>query len=73
VYDPEKILHRTREQVPNLFYYLDKTLSLPRGGVQNIDDLEFDELFEQTLFRSKLETNFDETVFDSEIPSPDIK
>jgi hypothetical protein len=31
---------------------------------KSIDDLEFDELFEQTLFRSKSETSLDETVFD---------
>jgi hypothetical protein len=31
--------------------------------MQSIDDLEFDTIFEQTLFRSKLETSLDETVF----------
>jgi hypothetical protein len=64
VYDPEKILRRTREQVSDPFYYLDKSLSLPKDDVQSIDDLEFDALFEQTLFRSKSETILDEIVFD---------
>jgi hypothetical protein len=62
--DPEKILHGTREQVSDPFYYLDKILSLPKDGVQSIEDLEFDEFFEQTLFRYKSETSLDETVFD---------
>jgi hypothetical protein len=64
VYDPEKILCRTREKASDPFYYLDRSLSLPKDGVQSIDDLEFDELFEQTLFRSKSETSLDEIVFD---------
>jgi hypothetical protein len=64
VYDPEKILRRTREKASNPFYYLDRSLSLPKDDAQSIDDLEFDELFEQTLFRSKSETSLDETVFD---------
>jgi hypothetical protein len=64
MYDPEMILHRTREQASDLFYYLDKIFSLHKDGVQSINDLEFDELFEQTLFRSKSETSLDETVFD---------
>jgi hypothetical protein len=64
VYDPEKILRKTREQAPDPFYYLDRSLSLPKDGAQSIDDLEFDALFEQTLFRSKSETSLDKTVFD---------
>jgi hypothetical protein len=64
VYDPEKILRRTREQASDPFYYLDRSLSLPKDDAQSIDDLEFDTLFEQTLFRSKSETSLDEIVFD---------
>jgi hypothetical protein len=64
VYDPEKLLRRVKEQAPDPFYYLDKNLSLPKDGVQSIDDLDFDTLFEQTLFRSKSETNLDDIVFD---------
>jgi hypothetical protein len=64
VYDPEKILRKAREQAPDPFYFLDRSLSLPKDGVQSIDDLEFDALFEQTLFRSKSETSLDKTVFD---------
>jgi hypothetical protein len=64
VYDPEKLLHKTREKVPDLFYYLDISLFLPKDGAQSIDDLDFDALFEQTLFRSKSETSLDDIVFD---------
>jgi hypothetical protein len=63
VYDLEKILCNTREKVPDPFYYLDKSMSLPKDDAQSIDDLEFDEFFEQTMFRSKSETNLDEIVF----------
>jgi hypothetical protein len=63
MYDPEKIMCSTREKAPNPFYYLDKSLSLPKDNVKIIDDLEFDKLFEQTLFRSKLETNLDDIFF----------
>jgi hypothetical protein len=59
MYDPEKILCRTREQELDPFYYLEKSLSLPKDDAQSIKDLEFDAFFEQTLFRSKLETNLD--------------
>jgi hypothetical protein len=62
--DPEKLLRRTREKASDPFYYLDKSLSLPKDDMQSIDDLDFDALFEQTLFRSKSETSLDDIVFD---------
>jgi len=46
------------------FYYLDKNLSLPKDKVQSIDDLDFDILFKQTLFRSRSESYLNEIVFD---------
>jgi hypothetical protein len=61
--DPKKLLHGEKEQEPDPFYYLDRKLSLPKDGVQRIDNLDFDTLFEQTLFRSKSETYLDEIVF----------
>jgi len=64
VYDPEKILCRTREKASNPSYYLERSLSFPKYDAQSIDDLDFDELFEQTLSRSKSETSLDETIFD---------
>jgi hypothetical protein len=53
LYNPKKILRRTREKVPDPFYYLDRSLSLPKEDVKIINNLDFDELFKQTLFRSK--------------------
>jgi len=67
VYDPEKILCKNIEQALDPFYFLDKILSLPKDGVQSIDNLEFDELFKQTLFSSKSKTSLDEIVFDQKI------
>jgi hypothetical protein len=39
--------------VQDLFYYLEINLSLPRDGEKIIDDLDFDTMFEQTIFKSK--------------------
>jgi hypothetical protein len=47
-------------------------LSLPKDDAQSIEDLDFDALFEQTLFRSKSETSLGQDSFrPEEIPSPD--
>jgi hypothetical protein len=67
VCDPEKLLCRTREQVLEPFYYLDRSLSLPKDDAQIIDDLEFDALFEKTIFRSKSKTSLDDIVFDQKM------
>jgi hypothetical protein len=64
VCDLEKLLCREREKVPDPFYYLEISLSLPKDGLQSIDDLNFNTLFEQTLFKCKSETNLDDIVFD---------
>ena len=63
MYNPEKILHKTKEQALDPFYYLDISLSLPKDDAQSIDDLEFNTLFEQTLFRSKSKTSLNKIVF----------
>ena len=39
-------------------------MSLPKGGVKNIDSLEFDIKFEQSLFRSKSKSDLTEILFD---------
>jgi hypothetical protein len=64
VCNPEKLLHRTREKASDPFYYLDRSFSLPKYDAQSIDNLDFNALFEQTMFRSKLETSLDNIVFD---------
>ena len=53
VSDPEKLLHKRKERITNSVCYLDRNLSLTKDGVKIIDNLDFDLLFEQTLFRSK--------------------
>jgi hypothetical protein len=50
VFDPEKLLHKRKEKITDPIYYLDMNLSLPKDGVKNINDLDFDLLFEKTLF-----------------------
>jgi hypothetical protein len=64
VSDPEKLLHKRKERVIDSFYFLDINLSLPKDRVKIIDDLDFDIKFEQTLFRSKSESNLNEVLFD---------
>jgi hypothetical protein len=61
--DPEKILHKRKERITDSVCYLDRNLSLPKDRVKIIDDLEFDLLFKQTLFRSKLESCLNEIIF----------
>jgi hypothetical protein len=59
-------MSRVREQAKDPFYYLERNLSFPKDWAQSIDDLNFDALFEQTLFRSKSKTNLDHIGFDKE-------
>jgi hypothetical protein len=62
--DPEFCLRKRKERIIDPLYYINKNLSLPKYGVQRIDDLEFDLLFEQTLFKSKSESYLNEIIFD---------
>jgi hypothetical protein len=64
VSDPENILHKRKEKITDSVYYLDMNLSLPKDEVKNIDDLDFDLLFEQTLFISISESYLNEIIFD---------
>ena len=62
--NPKKLLHKGKKKIPDPFYYLDRNMSLPKDGVESIDDLEFNLLFEQTLFRSKSKSYLKEIIFD---------
>jgi hypothetical protein len=64
VSDPEKLMCKGKERIADPLYYLDMNLSLPKDGVKIIDDLDFDLLFEQTLFRSRSESYLNEIIFD---------
>jgi hypothetical protein len=63
MYGPEKLLHKRKERVIDWGIFLDIILSLLEDRVKRIDDLDFDIKFEQTLFRSKLESNLKEVLF----------
>jgi hypothetical protein len=64
VSDPEKLLHKRKEKVFDSGIFLDINLSFPKDRVKSIDDLDFDIKFEQTLFRSRSESNLNEVLFD---------
>jgi hypothetical protein len=64
VSDPEKIVHKRKENPISPVLCLDRYLSLPKDGVTSIEDLDFDLKFEQTLFRTKSESCLNEIIFD---------
>jgi hypothetical protein len=64
VHDPDKLLHKRKENTINSFSYVEINLCLPKDGVKSIDDLDFDLKFEQTLFRSRSKSNLNEIIFD---------
>jgi hypothetical protein len=64
VSDPEKLLYKRKERITDSVCYLDRNLSLPKDRVKRIDDIDFDLLFEQTMFRSKTESYLNEIIFD---------
>jgi hypothetical protein len=72
--DPEKFIHKIKERITDPVCYLDMNLSLPKYGVKSIDDLDFNLLLEQTLFRCRSESylneiTFNEKKFQSLIPT----
>jgi hypothetical protein len=74
---PNNLLSDNKRTIDSVSY-LDRKLSLPKDGVKSIDDLDFDLKFEQTLFRSRSESNlnkiiFDEKKFQSLIPTVPIQ
>jgi hypothetical protein len=64
VSDPEKIVHKRKENPISPVLCLDRYLSFPKDGVTSIEDLDFDVKFEQTLFRTKSESCLNEIIFD---------
>jgi hypothetical protein len=64
VSDPDKIVHKRKQNPTNLVLCLDKYLYFPKDGVTSIEDLDFDLKFEQTLFRTKYESCLNEIIFD---------
>lgn len=57
-------MNQTKERPISPVFCLDINLSLPKDGVKSIEDLDFDLKFEQTLFRTRSESNLNEIIFD---------
>lgn len=68
--NPDKILEKSISNVGNDTYQLYKSISLPAKGFGSIDDVIFDERFEQNLFRSKFGSYLIQVVFDPKYLSP---
>lgn len=63
VQDPKKLLRRKKVQ-NDIGISLNKSTSFPKEGVISVEELEFDENFELSLVRSKLDSNLTQIVFD---------
>jgi hypothetical protein len=64
VSDPEKLLHKRKERITDAVCYLDENLSIPKDGVKSIDELDFDLLYEKTMFKSRSSSYLNEITFD---------
>ncbi len=63
--DLEKFLEKTKNKFEKFIpIRLERSPSLPMDGVLSLEDLYFDLKFENSLFRSKSETDLDSTVVD---------
>ena len=65
VEDPEKLL-RKKKAHNDIGISLNRSTSLPKEGVISVEDFEFDEKFELSLFRSKSDSDLTQIVFDLE-------
>lgn len=63
VEDLEKLLRKKKIQVDNGIPLINISISLPKEGVISVEDLEFDEKFELSLFRSKSNSDLNQIVF----------
>ena len=63
---PERFLRKKKIQVDIGISLVDGSISLPKEGVIGVEDLEFEEKFEQSLFRPKSDSNLSQIVFDLE-------
>ena len=65
VEDPKKLLRKKKDQ-NGTSISLNRSISLPKEGVISVEDLEFDEKFELSLFKSKSQSDLSQTIFDIE-------
>ena len=63
--DLEKLLRKKKAQ-NDIGISLNRSISFPKEGVISVEDLEFDEKFELSLFKSKSDSNLNQIVFDIE-------
>ena len=61
VEDPEKLLRKKKAR-NGTSISLNRSISLPKEGVISVEDLEFDEKFEQSLFKSKSDSYLNQIV-----------
>jgi hypothetical protein len=66
VEDPEKLLRKKKIQDDTGIPLINRSISLPKEGVISVEDLEFDEKFELSLFTSKSDSYSNQTIFDLE-------
>jgi hypothetical protein len=60
----EKIVRKRKGNPVTSVLCPDQYLSLSKDEVTNIEDLEFDVIFEQSLFKTKSKSRLNETIFD---------
>ena len=61
--DPKRLLRNKKIQVDIGIPLIDRSISLPKEGVISVEDLEFDEKFELSLFISKSNLDLNQIVF----------
>ena len=66
VEDREKLLRNKKIQDDTSISLINRSISFPKEGVISVEDLEFDEKFELSLFRSKSDSYLNQIVFDLE-------
>ena len=64
VEDPERILRNKKSNIDSGIPLTNRSMSLHEEGFISVDDLEFDLKFEHSIFRSKLDSNLSQIVFD---------
>ena len=63
VEDPERILRRKKRKVDSGIPLISRSVSFPKEGFISVDYLQFYMKFEQSLFKSKLDSDLVQIVF----------
>ena len=62
--DFEKFLRKARKEASPGTFFLERSLSFPEYEILDLGEFSFDEIFEHSLFRTKLESDLQSTLFD---------